>query len=407
MNASIPFRPVLRLAPWPLLATGLLACLATATLSTPTQAQASLLVASRFTDEILRYDGASGAFLGVFASGGGLDNPVGLTFGPDGDLYVASGDTSQVLRYDGTSGAFLGVFAEGGGLNGARQVNFGPDGDLYVGSGAGNAVLRYDGTTGAFVGVFASGGNLQGPTSFTFGPDGDLYVGSVNNDRIKRYDGTTGTYLGNFVSTNLDGPHDLAFGPDGALYVSNAFLPRIQRFDGTTGAFLGTFILDGALTFALGLCWDEEGRLLVVNQGGNEVRRYDGVTGAYLDSLVTPGSGGVSAPLFAAFEPRPGLALALSPGLAGVDNLCVVTGAHPGSALLLGLGTRLLLERLPACTPPLGLPGPLLRVPRVADESGRAFVHVPLPASLAGRRVFLRAVEPARCTASGLVPLRL
>ena len=68
-------------------------------------AQTEILVSSRFTDQVLRYDLASGAFLGVFASGGGLDNPVGLTFGPDGNLYVASGETDQVLRYDGTSGA--------------------------------------------------------------------------------------------------------------------------------------------------------------------------------------------------------------------------------------------------------------------------------------------------------------
>jgi glucose/arabinose dehydrogenase len=59
-----------------------------------------LLVTSRNTDEVLRYDLATGAFLGVFAAGGGLDNPVGLTFGPDGHLYVASDVTDQVLRYD-------------------------------------------------------------------------------------------------------------------------------------------------------------------------------------------------------------------------------------------------------------------------------------------------------------------
>ena len=58
-----------------------------------------------------------GAFLGVFASGGGLDDPYGLAFGPGGDLFVASEITDQVLRYDGVTGAFKGVFASGGGLD--------------------------------------------------------------------------------------------------------------------------------------------------------------------------------------------------------------------------------------------------------------------------------------------------
>src|SRR5262245_13701125 len=80
------------------------------------------LVASRFTNQVLGYDG-NGAPTGVFASGGGLVNPVGLTFGPDGNLYVASGNTNQVLRFDGRSGAPLGVFAQGGGLSAPRQLN--------------------------------------------------------------------------------------------------------------------------------------------------------------------------------------------------------------------------------------------------------------------------------------------
>jgi hypothetical protein len=50
---------------------GALAALA---LALPATAQ-DLLVSSRFTDQILRYDGTTGAFVGVFAQGGGLNNP--------------------------------------------------------------------------------------------------------------------------------------------------------------------------------------------------------------------------------------------------------------------------------------------------------------------------------------------
>ncbi|MGK7904567.1 MAG: PEP-CTERM sorting domain-containing protein, partial [Hormoscilla sp.] len=75
-----------------------------------------LLVSSLLNDQVLRYDGTTGFFLDVFASGGGLNEPTDITLGPDGNLYVSSVETDQVLRYDGTTGFFLDVFASGGGL---------------------------------------------------------------------------------------------------------------------------------------------------------------------------------------------------------------------------------------------------------------------------------------------------
>lgn len=88
---------------------------------------------------VLRYS-PTGAFLGIAASGGGLTRPYGNAFGPDGSLFVSSFRTNEILRYDPVTGAFLGVFASdnnGGlgslnGLNGPNGLLFGPDGSLYV-----------------------------------------------------------------------------------------------------------------------------------------------------------------------------------------------------------------------------------------------------------------------------------
>jgi len=57
----------------------------------------------------------------------GTAGATALTFGPDGDLFVTSIHTAQVLRYDGTTGAFEGVFASGGGLDAPGSLVFGPD----------------------------------------------------------------------------------------------------------------------------------------------------------------------------------------------------------------------------------------------------------------------------------------
>ncbi len=76
----------------------------------------------------------------------------------------------RYLRYDGQTGAFLDVFASGGGLSRPLDVDFGPDGNLYVTSFFTNSILKFDGRTGDFLGTFAAGGRLAGPFTMTFVP---------------------------------------------------------------------------------------------------------------------------------------------------------------------------------------------------------------------------------------------
>lgn len=79
-----------------------------------------------------KFNGSTGAFILNAASNTGgandLKNPISVTFGADGDLYVTSLLTNEVLKYDPATGNFLGVFVPStAGLNGPVGLVFGPD----------------------------------------------------------------------------------------------------------------------------------------------------------------------------------------------------------------------------------------------------------------------------------------
>jgi streptogramin lyase len=284
-----------------------------------------LLVLSGYTRAIHRYDGSTGAPLGIFvpAGSGGLGLPWEMVFGPDGKVYVTSttatsADTLGVLRFDGRTGAFVDVFVPSGsgGLSNPTGLSFGPDCSLYVTSrDTHGGVLRYQGSTGAFVDAFvpSGSGGLDFPTSLVFGPDGNLYVTDFAKGQVLRYHGGTGAFLGAFVpagSGGLDNASGLVFGPDGNLYVAGR--KAVLRYDGKTGAFIDAFVPEsGGLKDAYGLVFGPDGDLYVTSApiffdpAADAVRRYDGNTGAFIEVFIQMGSGGLYLPLSLAFIPRP------------------------------------------------------------------------------------------------------
>ena len=116
------------------------------------------------------------AFERKFASGGGLIEPEGIAFGPDGNLYVAAA-AMKCFVTTGRPGKFIDVFASGHGLVDPAGIAFGgPGNDLFVGSGLtddgrGNQILRFDGATGAFEAVVdpANAAGLDDPEALAFG----------------------------------------------------------------------------------------------------------------------------------------------------------------------------------------------------------------------------------------------
>ena len=281
-----------------------------------------LFVASKDTDEVLRYDGQTGEFLGVFvhAGSGPLDGPQVLVFDTDDNLYVAGQRSDNVLQYD-ANGNYIGEYVAAGafGLDSPRGLLFDADGNLLVSSttGGGTAgphvVLRFQGPTGAAPGdplpspsqtgavfVADSGGGLNNPNGLALGPDGQLYVASTWTDSVLRYDAQTGNFLNAFIPANsngLDSPNFIKF-HDGFLYVSSQASDRVLRFDANTGDYVDTIdaVNAAGLDGPFGLDFDSEGNLYVTSAATNEIIRYgDASTAVVQVSLSSPSTEKVTA----------------------------------------------------------------------------------------------------------------
>ena len=178
----------------------------------------------------------------------GLDRPLGLAIGPNGDAYVIeSNDRVSQISSDGT-------------------------------------VVRRWGKEGSKAGEFDFvGANLADGArgSIAVGPDGKVYVSDSNNHRIEvftadgtfvRQFGSFGTGAGQFVV-----PFDLGVDAKGNVYVLDDELKRLSKF-GPNGAFVWT--VDGTTDKELkgnghGADIDSKGRIVVGNDASGRVVYLD------------------------------------------------------------------------------------------------------------------------------------
>jgi DNA-binding beta-propeller fold protein YncE len=284
-----------------------------------------LLVCSLLTDQVLRYDGTTGAYLGVFASGT-IDGPQGITVGPDGNVYVASEYSYNVTKW-APDGTYLGEFvAPGtGGLTGEMDLEFGPDGNLYVMSHLTfdtEVAWKFDGTTGAYLGRYGSAGGPMHTHGMGFGPGGELYLGRVGAFAVSKYAAGTGAFLGDVVfdPAGLATGLDVMVGPDGMLYVSNSSPGNVRRYDPVSGAYLGDFATGpgGSAVGTWGMAFHTDGFFYF--SSGTVVARVSAGSGGSGSAFVAPGSGGLAGAAGIAFlpVPEPGVLLGLAVGLVGL-----------------------------------------------------------------------------------------
>jgi ABC-type Fe3+ transport system permease subunit/DNA-binding beta-propeller fold protein YncE len=233
------------------------------------------------------------------ASDGQVVYPRGIAYSPHDDTFFVVDRMARVQHFD-RDGKFLnGWRMPEFGLGKPVGLSVGPDDNLYVPDTHYHRVIVYT-PKGEELRRFGSLGTQPGqfiyPTDLAFDEKGNLFVSEYgDHDRIQVFD-PLGHFLYQFGRFGQgDGefsrPQSMLI-DDGLVYITDACNHRICVFK-TDGAWvrnmgkLGSG--PGELRFPYGLDQDREGHLIVCEFGNNRVQKLDKITGR---SLGTWGSGG-------------------------------------------------------------------------------------------------------------------
>jgi DNA-binding beta-propeller fold protein YncE len=273
-----------------------------------------------------------------FSGDGGLavqaeiNNPYGLTIGPDGALYFCEIGNHRIRRVDlktkrisTVAGSGKKGYAGDGGpalsadLNEPYEVRFDGAGNMYFAEMQNHVVRRVDAHTqvistvaGTGVAGFAGDGGpatlalLRQPHSIAFDRQGRLLICDIGNLRIRRVDLKTGvieTWAGTgekkptpdgspITGTPLNGPRAITADHEGNLYLAlregNTILKidtkgdRIYHIAGTgeTGySGDGSPAKSAKLSGPKGVAWSPAGALYIADTESHTIRRIDLASG--------------------------------------------------------------------------------------------------------------------------------
>lgn len=225
--------------------------------------------------------------------------PRAIAYRPQDDSFVVIDRVARVQRLD-RHGGYLNEWRMPDWQTGKPVgVSVGPDGNVYVPDTHYHRVIVYS-PDGKEIRRWGSMGKAPGefifPTDVAFDAAGHVFVSEYgDNDRVQVFDATGGFLyaFGKFGSGDgeFSRPQSMVIDGD-TIYITDACNHRIQVFT-TAGKFvrtmgsLGTGL--GQFRFPYGLAEDHAGRLIVAEFGNNRVQLVDKLTGR---GLATWGSAG-------------------------------------------------------------------------------------------------------------------
>jgi hypothetical protein len=189
-----------------------------------------LLIPESTTDRVMAFDPATGDLINadyIPADPDNLSTPIHAILKSDGSGFLVSDQLDDVVQEYDLSGAYVGIFAPAGGLDNSildniRGMEMRPNGNLLVTVGGGanaSSVAEFD-TSGAYLGNFVAigAGGLDSPFDALFRGT-DYLVGGISSDQIHSYDlaGAANPSL-----TAIDTfPEQIALAANGNVLVAN------------------------------------------------------------------------------------------------------------------------------------------------------------------------------------------
>ena len=250
------------------------------------------VASSSFTATIQKFDSNGNG--SIFASG--LNDPRGLAFDSEGNLYAAEHGNGGIWKFD-SAGHNLGVFASVGGLNGPTALAFDGTGNLYV------SFVTEMGSGG--IEKFDPYGNGSAFASFAWAPGG-IAIDNSGNVFVSNFGHFVGPYADGFIEKfdangdgivfvpNLNGPEALAFDSAGHLFASVINDGAVMRFDSNgNGSLFASGITDSPGSLAFGaedLYMSHSSGIAKFDMNGNESVFVSGVEGAIAVQVPEPGS---------------------------------------------------------------------------------------------------------------------
>jgi len=172
--------------------------------------------------------------IGTVFGSSGLNQPVGLAFDSEGNLYAANAGNRTIARF--TPGGVGSVFASfvGNQLR-PEGLAFDPAGYLWASSFDDITLVTFT-SEGAGAPLLAIG--ISGPKGLAFGSGFNLYVANSGNDTVVKLM-PYNVVVSVFASSGVSRPVGLAFDSATDLYVANEGNNTIERFspDGASSVF--------------------------------------------------------------------------------------------------------------------------------------------------------------------------